>query len=73
MLYSKICDMINLYSYVGKRKCYIHLNYQKCFQEILSFTPDHVRAICHKIFELIPCLESHPEWCFDECWGDVKE
>ena len=49
------------------------MNYQKCFQEILSFTPDHVRAICHKIFELIPCLESHPEWCFDECWKDVED
>ena len=42
-------------------------------QSILSFTPDYVRAIYHKIFELSPFLESHPEWCFDECWGDVKE
>ena len=41
-------------------------------QSILSFTPDYVRAIYHKIFELIPFLESHPEWCFDECWGDVE-
>jgi hypothetical protein len=24
-----ICDMINLYFYGGKRKWYIHLNYQK--------------------------------------------
>lgn len=42
-------------------------------QSILSFTPDYVRAIYHKIFELIPCLESHPERCFDECWGDVED
>lgn len=42
-------------------------------QSILSFTPDYVRAIYRKIFELIPCLESHPERCFDECWGDVED
>lgn len=42
-------------------------------QSILSFTPDYVRAIYRKIFELIPYLESHPERCFDECWGDVED
>lgn len=42
-------------------------------QSILSFTPDYVRAIYRKIFELIPCLESHLERCFDECWGDVED
>ena len=42
-------------------------------QSILSFTPDYVRAIYRKIFELIPCLEFHPERCFDECWGDVED
>ena len=42
-------------------------------QSILSFTPDYVRAIYRKIFELIPCLEIHPEWCFDECWKDVED
>lgn len=40
---------------------------------ILSFTPDYVRAIYRKIFELIPCLEVHPEWCFDACWGEVED
>ena len=42
-------------------------------QSILSFTPDYVRAIYRKIFELIPCLEIYPERCFDECWKDVED
>ena len=42
-------------------------------QSILSFTPDYVRAIYRKIFELIPCLENYPERCFDECWKDVED
>lgn len=42
-------------------------------QSILSFTPDYVRAIYLHIFELIPCLEVHPEWCFDECWKDIED
>ena len=40
---------------------------------ILSFTPDFVRAIYRHIFELIPCLEVHPEWCFDESWKDIED
>lgn len=32
-----------------------------------------LQAVYRKIFELIPCLEFHPEWCFDECWGDVED
>ena len=42
-------------------------------QSILNFTPDYVRAIYRKIFELIPSMEEHPEWCFDNCWEEAKE
>lgn len=42
-------------------------------QSILSFTPDYVRAIYRHIFELIPYLEVHPEWCFDESWKDIED
>lgn len=31
-------------------------------QSILNFTPDYIRAIYRKIFELIPFMEIHPEW-----------
>lgn len=41
-------------------------------QNILNFTPDYVRAVYHKIFELIPFLEVHPEWCFDSCWDGAR-
>lgn len=40
---------------------------------ILSFTPDFVRAIYRNIFELIPCLGVHPEWCFDAPWKDIED
>lgn len=42
-------------------------------QSILSFTSDYVRAIYRKIFELIPFLEVHPEWCFDTCWDEAEQ
>lgn len=42
-------------------------------QSILSFTPGYVRAIYRKIFELIPFLEVHPEWCFDACWDEAGQ
>lgn len=40
---------------------------------ILFFTPDIVRTIYRHIYELIPCLEVHPEWCIDNCWEEVKD
>ncbi|MCM1225331.1 MAG: hypothetical protein NC548_63875, partial [Lachnospiraceae bacterium] len=40
-------------------------------QSILNFIPDYVKAIYRNIFELIPCLEQQPEWCFDSCWDEA--
>ncbi len=42
-------------------------------ENILSFTPAFVRAVYHNIFELIPCLEIHPEWCIDSCWEEASD
>lgn len=42
-------------------------------QSILSFTPDYVRAVYRKIFELIPFLKVPPEWRFDACWDGAGQ